>query len=246
MLSWPDLNQMKVIAFSVWGSEPRYGVGMLRNAELAPSIYPGWECWVYYPARQQFGPADAYAGLAAMKHVRLIPVDAPADWRASFWRFAAAAEAGVEVMISRDADSRLNLRERAAVDEWLASDHAFHIMRDHPFHTDPMLAGMWGVRPPRSALARELTARMAAWKQEDYYGTDQAFLQSEVYPHALAGVVIHDAFATGAPALPFPSPRQGLEFVGQQFDAGDWPVFPHSVTLAGALWRQAVSGAARP
>lgn len=241
---------MKVIAFSVWGGEPRYSHGMVRNAELAPEVYPGWECRVYYPALDRFGPAEEFARLERMSHVRMVPVEAPPDWRASFWRFAAAADPQVEVMISRDADSRLNERERAAVDEWLASGRAFHIMRDHPFHSDAMLAGMWGVRPQLWPLASALVHRIVDWGPEDYYGTDQAFLNTEIYPHALADGMLHDAFGLHAGSEPqvrdFPTPRRGLQFVGQQFDAEDWPVFEHSVTLAGAIWRKETSrGAAR-
>jgi hypothetical protein len=55
----------------------------------------------------------------------------------------------------RDADSVLNLRERLAVDDWLASGRWFHIMRDWWSHTDLVLAGMWGgvagVLPPCAA-----------------------------------------------------------------------------------------------
>ncbi len=42
--------------------------------------------------------------------------------------------------IVRDADSRLNVREKAAVDAWIASGRPFHVMRDHaasPPHADP-------------------------------------------------------------------------------------------------------------
>ena len=31
----------RVIAFSLWGDQPIYTVGALKNAELAPKIYPG-------------------------------------------------------------------------------------------------------------------------------------------------------------------------------------------------------------
>ena len=61
-----------------------------------------------------------------------------------FWRFEPAGEEDVDVMISRDTDSRLNLREKFAVEEWLESDKGFHIMRDHPHHGYPVLGGMWG------------------------------------------------------------------------------------------------------
>ena len=41
-------------------------------------------------------------------------------------------------MLSRDCDSRLNKREKLAVDELLKSDKNFHIMRDHPWHNTEM------------------------------------------------------------------------------------------------------------
>jgi hypothetical protein len=41
-----------------------------------------------------------------------------------------AADADVDRFIVRDADSRLNSREKAAVDAWIASGATFPIMRD--------------------------------------------------------------------------------------------------------------------
>ncbi len=32
---------MRVVSFTLWGSAPRYTVGAVRNAELAPAVYPG-------------------------------------------------------------------------------------------------------------------------------------------------------------------------------------------------------------
>ena len=52
----------------------------------------------------------------------------------------------VEVAMFRDLDSRPSQREVDAVHEWLQSKHAFHVMRDHPGHDLPMLAGMWGLK----------------------------------------------------------------------------------------------------
>ena len=33
-----------------------------------------------------------------------------------------------------------------AVNEWLDSGKLAHVMKDHPFHGDLILAGMWGLR----------------------------------------------------------------------------------------------------
>jgi hypothetical protein len=32
----------KIISFSLWGDNPKYTIGAIRNAELTPIIYPGW------------------------------------------------------------------------------------------------------------------------------------------------------------------------------------------------------------
>jgi hypothetical protein len=53
---------------------------------------------------------------------------------AKIWRFLPASDETVRLMISRDLDSPLIDRERAAIDEWLLSNWTFHSMRDHPFH----------------------------------------------------------------------------------------------------------------
>ena len=45
------------------------------------------------------------------------------------------------MVLFRDLDSRPSQREKAAVEQWLRSKHAFHVMRDHPGHDMAMLAG---------------------------------------------------------------------------------------------------------
>jgi hypothetical protein len=51
----------------------------------------------------------------------------------------------VRLAVSRDLDSQLNEREVAALQEWLQSGTAMHIMRDHPLHTWPILGKLWHI-----------------------------------------------------------------------------------------------------
>ena len=37
----------KVVSFSLWGHDPKYTVGALKNAELAEKIYPDWKCYFF-------------------------------------------------------------------------------------------------------------------------------------------------------------------------------------------------------
>ena len=47
--------------------------------------------------------------------------------------------------IIRDADSRLSRRDFCAVEEWLKSGKMFHVLRDHPSHSNfPISGGLWG------------------------------------------------------------------------------------------------------
>ena len=79
------------------------------------------------------------------------------------WRFLPLADPSVDIMVSRDLDSRCFLpdklpannklfisrftsREEAAVAEWLSSSLPFHTMRDHPDHQVEIMGGMWGAR----------------------------------------------------------------------------------------------------
>ncbi len=48
--------------------------------------------------------------------------------------------------LSRDADARLNIREKVAVDQWLSGPARFCRIFDNRGHANPLLAGMWSGR----------------------------------------------------------------------------------------------------
>ena len=37
----------RVISFSLWGDNPTYNIGAIKNAEQAKILYPEFECWFY-------------------------------------------------------------------------------------------------------------------------------------------------------------------------------------------------------
>ena len=217
---------MKLITFSLWGTDAKYSVGALINAELAQEIYPDWTCRFYIG---QSVPFPVLYELNALDNVQIVEKPFLGDWRGMFWRFEPAAESNVEVMISRDTDSRLSYREKAAVDEWVASDKGFHIMRDHPWHKFPVLGGMWGVKRGVLPDIKELIGEFA---QEDKYGTDYEFFSEIIMPRITNNIMAHDEFFNGQP---FPAKREGLEFVGEVFDEYENTVPEHTAALKEAL-----------
>ena len=135
-----------IISFSLWGNEPMYTIGAIRNAELAETVYPGWICRFYIGDDVA---EDIVDKLKSFDNTEVIVMkDEENDWQGMFWRFYAVSnENDVEYVIFRDTDSRLTMREYEAVLEWQNSGKYFHIMRDHPYHTEAIMGGMWGCKP---------------------------------------------------------------------------------------------------
>jgi protein O-GlcNAc transferase len=209
----------KIISFSLWGDSPKYTQGAIRNAELALEVYPGWTCR-YYVGKSV--PIDIIKQLMEFDNTELyIMKDPGGKALGTFWRFFAASDLDVDVMISRDVDSRLTLREKSAVDEWLDSDKEFHIMRDNPYHNVPILAGMWGVR---DGLLAHMIHKISEFKEPDVWFVDQNFLRDVIYPLVRGNVFVHDEFfgeGFGEVVHPFKFERDTSHFIGQAYAGND-------------------------
>lgn len=199
----------KVISFSLWGDNPKYTIGAIENAKLAQEIYPGWDCYFFLGSSVTNTIQDR---LLSIPNVVLFYKDHPGDWRGMFWRFETSYDLEVDVSIFRDTDSRLNLREKYAVDEWLSSDKTFHIMRDHPYHMFPILGGMWGYKKNNKYDMRNL---LTSFNKTNRYGTDYEFFSNVLYPMIGEDKTVHDPLFD---KKPFPTERIDREFVGDVFD----------------------------
>ena len=201
----------KVISFSLWGDNPKYTIGAIKNAELIDTIYPGW-IGRFYCGKSV--PIDIIEILKTYTNVEVIEMEENGDWSGMFWRFYACEDS--DVMISRDTDSRLNLREKNAVDEWLNSDKDFHIMRDHPYHNALILGGMWGVR---NGILKNIVDLIKNYNKGDFWQVDQNFLSEQIYPIVVNTSFVHDSYHNINPwSKNFSIERINQEFVGDVFD----------------------------
>lgn len=212
----------KVVSFSLWGSNPKYTVGAIRNAELIQEVYPTWRAR-FYVANSV--PDPIVYMLEDMGNTEIVFKETVGDWTGMFWRFEACYDSNADVVIFRDTDSRVNKREKHAVEEWLQSDKAFHIMRDHPHHQFPILGGMWGIRKNDKFNMKIMLDSFVISKANNSYGTDYNFLGNVLYPLIKeSDCFVHDPFFD---KKPFPTARQNHEFVGQVFDENEVTVPEH-------------------
>jgi len=204
----------KVISFSLWGDNKTYTIGAIKNAKIAKYMYPAFECWFYIHIESV--PNEIIEQLKSLPNTKIIIKTGDLNTcKPMMWRFEAIDEENVEIMISRDTDSRILLREKLAVNEWLKSGKIFHIMRDHPHHTDVILGGMFGTRKiPEIPNWKEIMNAQIQYSNKSY---DQLFLKNYIYEHIKNNSVIHTTFNKyESHCLPFPiNYNKGFKFVGE-------------------------------
>lgn len=208
-----------IIAFSLWGDKPLYWVGAKRNIELSKKFYPGWICRFYIDNLCNKDSIDSLID----ENVEIVLMDSKESFDGMFWRFLAAVDPEVDIVLSRDTDSRINEREVAAVNEWLKSNKDFHIMRDHPYHGIPILGGLWGCR---NGILKKLNLieLINNWNNFSNYGCDQDFLSEIIYPLVKEFALEHcdiQYFNFGGNMKNFPTKRKNYEFVGDVFDENE-------------------------
>lgn len=202
----------KVISFSLWGDNPKYTIGAIKNVELAQTIYSDWICRFYIGKSTPF---EIIQKIASYKNTEIKIMNDAGNWSGMFWRFYAAVDPEVDFMISRDTDSRLSIREKLAVDEWIVSNKGFHIMRDHPYHRTQILGGMFGVK---KNCIPNLFDLMNDYNKGDFWQVDQNFLREKIYPLIKNNCHVNDPFFENKP---FPSVRINKEFIGEIYDEND-------------------------
>jgi hypothetical protein len=207
-----------VVAYSLWGDNPMYWIGALKNIDLANRLLSDFISRFYIDKNCKTELINTIKG----KNVEVVLVDSKDSFHGMFWRFWASEDPEVDIFLSRDCDSRISEREVAAVNEWLKSDKDFHIMRDHPYHTVPILGGMWGCR---NGILRDIkiSKQIENWNKFSRKGIDQDFLGQVIYPYIRNKAMEHSEFGLrfGGEIRPFPGQRKDYEFVGDVFDEND-------------------------
>ncbi len=207
----------KIISFCIYGNADLYNYGLYENALLVPKIFPGWKMAVYYTPTVNMNVINE---LAKFPYVELEMYPLPDKHRNTMLRFIAGFEIKNDVVIFRDADSRLLKRDYIAVMDWLNnSKKDVHIMRDHPANKSEILAGLWGVRNRVLAVPEIILKFWEYFKDPEYkaWTVDQKYLAKYIYPMIYNNCRVHADFNRREPfATPFPksAPNRDRGFCG--------------------------------
>ena len=192
----PERN---IIAFCLWGNDQHYYKFALINAIIAPIIYPGWRARFY---------CDDSIPLKLINKLKenqaeVVITESKGAYYGLLWRFRVISDPEIDRFLIRDCDSILNCQERVAVDEWLASDKCFHLMRDFYTHSALILAGMWG---GIGGLIPNVSPLIDSYyeMQDKVRNIDQVFLSRCIWPFVKQSYLAHDEYFDFGNTKPFP------------------------------------------
>lgn len=208
----------KVISFSIFGNNDKYIVGLFKNIELIYILYPGWHIYVYF---------DLTIGQENIQKLNKLPNVNAIDMSNSvipptLWRFLVNDDRTVDLFISRDTDSRINLREVVAVYYWINSKKRLHIMRDHPHHNFKILAGMWGMKNDFKFNIKDSILNFIKNKDLTERLLDQDYLSACIYNRYRHSILSHSSFHKKEIfSKSFPTELHEYKFVGEIYDEND-------------------------
>jgi len=220
----------QIFSFCIYGSNPKYCEGMVRNLKHITEHYPSFETWIDIGANV---PATYQALYESFPRTRLIKHDA-ADGRLMTYRFFHIDNPEVELMLVRDADSRIGKRDAWCIDQFIAqTDKTIFTIRDHMYHTRPIMGGQWGIRKIGGLNMRQAYQQYCAqYGESSAYQCDQNFLATAIYLPYRANILVFTSSIAlpGEDARPIGVPRESIyDFCGNVilFDANgaEYPEF---------------------
>ena len=211
-------KRRRLVAFSLWGTNPRYLLGALDNALALPLVYPGWQAVFFV---DESVPPDLRHALEELGAELKLQPNGQSQRQKLTWRFMVANDSDAGRFLVRDVDSVVNERESAAVQDWIESGSLFHVMRDWWTHTDLVLAGMWG---GVAGTLPQISPLLESFKPShmETPNVDQWFLRDILWPCLRQSAKVHDRLFSPPGSQPWPlAPPPGNLHVGQDVHAVD-------------------------
>jgi GR25 family glycosyltransferase involved in LPS biosynthesis len=162
---------MKVFSFCIYGTERNYYEGLLENIQILREYFPDFEIYVY---KGICDPSWVFEGVKIIETEKEGAIN-------MLYRYLPLCFADIGFV--RDADSRIYARDRWCISQFLQSSKNYHIVRDHYYHKEPIMGGIFGWKKPIN-LDFQLDRQIG-------YSQDMAYLKDFVYPLVKTDTLVH-------------------------------------------------------
>ena len=182
----------KLFSFTLYGKNPLYTEGAIKNAIQIPKIFGSdWKVRFYVIDISQEIINKLRSLKAEVIEMQDNEYNVMKDYK--FFRFLAVKRDNI--VFFRDCDSIVSYREKIMINEFLSSNKKLHIIRDHPNHKEHIMAGLFGIN--KCGIPTELVVELinqSNLKDINKYNVDQLFLAKFIYPLFKKDMIIHDNF----------------------------------------------------
>ena len=170
-------------------------MGALRNVVLAKKLMPNWDVRIYVNDKITHNILQSLHTFGA--EIVLINEEEmaiPSD----YWAYLVADDPNVHRFIVRNVTHRLSPRQAGLINDWQLSDHAYHTIRDRPWHSDMALVpDLFGA--VREHLYHKLNTRMfdiiLDATQKGRIDDVRGLLNDVIWPAIKEDVLSHDSVA---------------------------------------------------
>lgn len=161
---------------------------MLENVFLAGKHFPTWKVYVYYAPDVEESMVN-HLGACSNVVLRATGITGAKNM---IHRFFAIDEPEVDIMMVRDADSRIHWKDRWAIRGFVASRFLVHTIRDNVEHSARMMGGLWGMKKAAGICVRDEYAKYTEDTSLGHRNAhDQNFLGDVIYGQILPVLLVH-------------------------------------------------------
>jgi hypothetical protein len=181
---------MRVFSFCIYGTDPKYYLGLQENIRIIREYFPEYKVYVYCGAscnRDFLQILQDPDQKSPMIHFVDTGREGPIN---TIYRYYPIIIDGVDTVVIRDADSEINERDRWCIHDFIekecAPEYYMQIIRDHFWHKSRIMGGLSlfkNVAPEVKIIFQQVFAELESSDGISMkYGVDEAMLDKYVYP----------------------------------------------------------------
>lgn len=223
-----NISSKKIVfSFCIYGNSKKYCQGLLENLKLIRIHFPSFHTYIYYYSNVPQHYIEQYKTYPNVHLKKPEKFDHP-NMVDRF--FVLDDDPTVDIVLIRDADSRIHDRDRFCINHFLNSSQLCHTIRDHHFHHSPIMGGLWGIKRgvfPKDFdmknIYRHYKRNVQNQSPDNLYGHDMFFLRYCIYQYVLHSLIVY-TFAdylrlhSNELLIMLPSTITNNEFCGQVID----------------------------
>ena len=192
---WIPVEGRSLISLCLVTNGIDHTMGALRNVVLAKRLMPNWEVRIYVNDKISYNIIQTLHVFGA--EIVLINEEEIAI-PSNYWAYLVADDPNVTRFIVRNVTHRLSPRQTRLINDWQLSDHAYHTIRDRPWHSDMALVpDLFGA--VREHLYHRLNTSMfniiLGATQEEGIDDVRGLLNDVIWPVIKEDVLSHDSVA---------------------------------------------------